>query len=254
MLPPQRRPCRSCDDASPKSEGEKSFPCGARVPAPWDRGQKGSWVPGGHRCPWLGVSVMLTLSPLCHRFAPTFPEAVILPSGDVAFGELLEAGKGAACFVWAVGIPALAQDGAFSMSPQGFARMEPQGFPNSPFLAPIWCFFPASRALGSLLGKRPGLSAGMPGAGEALERMCRARARPNAARFRCCSASVFGAGWVRAGDRAPCERRCCSVSPGHVAVTWRWRFCCWISSASGHLLGLNPAFSVNAGGLVLSFC
>lgn len=239
---------------TPKAKGKNPSPVGHESRPRGIGARRGAGCQGGHRCPWLGVSVMLTLSPLCHRFAPTFPEAVILPSGDVAFGELLEAGQNTACFIWAVGIPALAQAGAFSMSPQGFARMEPQGFPNSPFLAPIWCFFPASRALGSLLGKRPGLSAGMPGAGEVLERMCRARARLNAAHFRCCSASVFGAGWVRAGDRAPCERRCCSVSPGHVAVTWRWRFCCWISSASGRLLGLNLAFSVNAGGLVLSFC
>lgn len=121
-------------------------------------GPEGSWVPGGHRCPWLGVSVTLTLSPLCHRFAPTFPEAVILPNGDVAFGELLEAGQSAACFVWAVGIPS-----DLPVSPQGFARMEPQGFPNSPFLAPIWWFFSSKPSSRQPSGKKAGAFRGHAG-------------------------------------------------------------------------------------------
>lgn len=163
MLPPQRRPCWSCDDASPKSEGEKSFPCGARVPAPWDRGQKGSWVPGGHRCPWLGVSVMLTLSPLCHRFAPTFPEAVILPSGDVAFGELLEAGQGAVCFVWAVGIPALAQAGDFFHEPPRLCQDGAPGLSKLALLGTVLVFFSSKPSSRQPSGKKAGAFRGHAG-------------------------------------------------------------------------------------------
>lgn len=109
---------------APKAKG-KTLPLWGTSPSPVGSGPEGSWVPGGCRCPLLGVSV--TLSPLCHRFAPTFPEAVILRNGDVAFRELLEAGQSAVCFAWAVGIPALAQAGALPASPRGFVRTETPG-------------------------------------------------------------------------------------------------------------------------------
>lgn len=148
---------------APKAKGKNPSPVGHESRPRGIGARRGAGCQGGHRCPWLGVSVMLTLSPLCHLFAPTFPEAVILPRGDVAFGELLEAGQSAACFVWAVGIPALAQAGDFFHEPPRLCQDGAPGLSKLALLGTVLVFFSSKPSSRQPSGKKAGAFRGHAG-------------------------------------------------------------------------------------------